>query len=166
MSFSLSIDELRTYTDEERGKWNVWFRGQSREVFGSALQSSGAFPTVWHLLDHIFVVERRHLQRLRGEYPLPETTAMPPGDWDAIWDYGIHTRAELAGAIRSFSSMEAGTPRAVQIMGEQRMITPRKILFHVLLHEMRHWAQISLALRNAGLNPPQDQDFIFSSAIA
>jgi uncharacterized damage-inducible protein DinB len=166
MSINLSIDELRAYTDEEREKWSAWFRGQPCGVFDTALQSRGAFPTVWHLLDHIFVVERRHLQRLRGEYPLPETTAVASGDWETIWQYGLQTRAELLALIGSLSPAEVDTPRAVPIMGEQRMITPRKILFHVFVHELRHWAQISLALRNAGSNPPQDQDFIFSTAMA
>jgi hypothetical protein len=32
--------------------------------------------TVWDLLDHMFVVEHGHLQRLRSEYPLPETPVL------------------------------------------------------------------------------------------
>ncbi len=44
-------------------------------------------------------------------------------------------------------------------------MTPRKLLFHILLHETRHWAQIALALRLAGIDPPGDHDLFFSRAI-
>jgi uncharacterized damage-inducible protein DinB len=61
---------------------------------------------------------------------------------------------------------EAGNARPIPIWGEPRMVTPRKLLFHVLLHEARHWAQINLAVRNAVFEPPPDQDLVFSSALA
>jgi uncharacterized damage-inducible protein DinB len=51
-------------------------------------------------------------------------------------------------------------------MANDQQVTPRKILFHVFVHEIRHWAQISLAIRNSGLTPPGGQDLIFSSALA
>jgi uncharacterized damage-inducible protein DinB len=166
MDVHLSIEELRAYTDEERGKWDLWFRAQAPQVFAVGLQSNGSFATVWRLLDHIFVVERRHLQRLRSEYPLPETTGMAEGEWPAIWDYAARTRVELLNMIGSLSAADLETPRPLPIMGATRLITPRKLLFHVFIHEIRHWAQISLAVRNAGFEPPQDQDLIFSSALA
>jgi uncharacterized damage-inducible protein DinB len=44
-------------------------------------------------------------------------------------------------------------------------MTPRKLLFHILLHELRHWAQIALAVRLAGFEPPGDHDLFFSKAL-
>ena len=44
-------------------------------------------------------------------------------------------------------------------------MTPRKLLFHILLHETRHWAQIALAVRLAGLEPPGDHDLFYSKAL-
>jgi uncharacterized damage-inducible protein DinB len=44
-------------------------------------------------------------------------------------------------------------------------MTPRKLLFHILLHEIRHWAQIALAVRLAGFQPPGDHDLFFSRAL-
>jgi len=166
MDAQLSTAELRAYTDEERQKWDVWFRAHPAEVFTVPFQRDGSFSTVWRMLDHIFVVERRHLQRLRSEYPLPETTGIVEGDWQAIWDYAARTRAELLRMIETISAAGLETPRPLPIMGSTRHITPRKVLFHVFIHETRHWAQISLALRNAGFKPPEDQDLIFSSALA
>ena len=45
------------------------------------------------------------------------------------------------------------------------MLTPRKLLFHCLLHETRHWAQIALAIRRAGLEPPGNHDLFYSRAL-
>lgn len=155
MSISLSLDELRAYNEWERAKWDVWFRAQSALVF----------PAVWDLLDHIFVVERRHLQRLRAEYPLPETTGVAPGDWASLWEYGLTTRAQLIAVTGALPDADANTSRTVLVMGQNRQITPRKILFHIFVHEIRHWAQVSLAVRNAGFTPPGEQDLIFSPAL-
>ena len=44
-------------------------------------------------------------------------------------------------------------------------MTPRKLLFHILIHEIRHWAQIALAVRLAGFEPPGDHDLFFSTAL-
>jgi uncharacterized damage-inducible protein DinB len=39
--------------------------------------------------------------------------------------------------------------------------TARKLVFHILFHEIRHWAQIATAVRNAGFPPPGFHDFLF-----
>jgi uncharacterized damage-inducible protein DinB len=44
-------------------------------------------------------------------------------------------------------------------------MSARKLLFHILLHEMRHFAQIALAVRLAGFEPPGDHDLVFSDAV-
>ena len=162
MPLSLSIDELVRYNQLERDRWDDCFQRQP-EALRAPLQNGHMFGTVWELMDHIFVVERRHLQRLLSEYPLPDKTGVEAGDWPGLREYGLVTRERLKTLI---SAVEApDVPRPLPIMGETRMVSPRKVLFHVFLHEMRHWAQISLALRNAGFEPPDDQDLIFSSAL-
>jgi uncharacterized damage-inducible protein DinB len=47
----------------------------------------------------------------------------------------------------------ADEPRTFTVATGDFVLTPRKLLFHCLLHETRHWAQIALALRRAGLEP-------------
>jgi uncharacterized damage-inducible protein DinB len=39
--------------------------------------------------------------------------------------------------------------------------TPKKIVIHVLVHEIRHWAQIATVLRAQGLTD-EFHDFLFS----
>ena len=52
-----------------------------------------------------------------------------------------------------------------EVRERQWHMTPRKLLFHLLLHEIRHWAQIAMAVRIAGLEPPGDHDLFFSAAL-
>jgi uncharacterized damage-inducible protein DinB len=53
----------------------------------------------------------------------------------------------------------------VQVRGQDFLMTPRKLLFHILFHEIRHWAQVALAVRLAGIDPPGDHDLFFSRAL-
>lgn len=162
MPLHLSWHELRSYNEEERAKWDRWFRAHGPGALALPFQRGERFATVWKMVDHIFVVERRHLQRLRSEYPLPETTGA--ADWLALIAYARAVRAELVDFVEALS--DADEPREFPIMGRQLMITPRKLLFHIFVHEARHWSQIALALRNAGFEPPPDQDLVFSSALS
>ena len=47
-----------------------------------------------------------------------------------------------------------------EVRDRQWPMTPRKLLFHILFHELRHWAQVALAVRLAGFEPPGDHDFV------
>ena len=44
-------------------------------------------------------------------------------------------------------------------------MTARKLLLHILIHEIRHWVQVTLALRNAGHEPPGNRDLFHSDAL-
>lgn len=162
---NLSFEELLAHTEEERSRWDAWIRVQPHAVLVTRFQQHGRFPDVWSLLDHIFVVERRHLQRLRGEYPLPECTGVDQGNWDELWNWGTETRRQLVNLADAMNDEEARMTRRVQLPVGWVEVSPRKLLFHVLLHEIRHWAQVALALRNAGHDPPGDHDLVFSSAL-
>ena len=63
MALALTIDELVRYTNAEREKWRGWLLLHP-EAMDLAVQPGGRHETVGKLIDHIFLVERRHLQRL------------------------------------------------------------------------------------------------------
>ena len=165
MPITLGFDELLAYSDEERDKWNTWFRAQPQHIWQLAVHAGGRVPTVWSLLDHVMVVELRHLQRLRNDYPLPESTGIPEGRWDELWHWARNTRQQLREYSEALDGQQARAPRKTPIGDSWVVVSPRKLLFHVLLHELRHWAQLALVFRNAGLNPPGDHDLVFSSVI-
>ena len=160
---ALAFDELVRYTDEERDRWRRFFFAHPQAV-ELVVQPSSRFPTAGQLIDHIFLVERRHLQRLRGE-PVAEKTGLTGNNAGPLFDYGASVRRELEQFVRQLEEEEADQVRTFEVRNQQWPMTPRKLLFHILLHEIRHWAQIALAARLAGLEPPGDHDLFFSRAL-
>jgi uncharacterized damage-inducible protein DinB len=116
------------------------------------------------LIDHIFLVERRHLQRLTSQ-PLSETTGLTGNNAPPLFDYGASVRRELEQYVADLSDDEIDTVREFDVRDKKWPMTPRKLLFHILLHETRHWAQVALAVRLAGFDPPGDHDLFFSKAL-
>ena len=160
---ALGFDELVRYTDEERARWRR-FLVSHPEALEAVVQPSSRFATVGQLIDHVFLVERRHLQRLRGE-PVVEKTGLTGNNAPPLFDYGASVRRELEQYVRQLDEDEADQLRTFDVRNQQWPMTPRKLLFHILLHEVRHWAQIALAVRLAGLEPPGDHDLFFSRAL-
>jgi uncharacterized damage-inducible protein DinB len=160
---TIHIDELLRYTNDEREKWRSWFRDHpaATEV---PVQPDGRLPTAGKLIDHIFLAERRHLQRLTGE-PVSESTGLTGNNAPPLFDYGASVRRELEQFIMEIDDGEADEVRSFVVREREWPMSPRKLLFHILLHETRHWAQVALAVRQAGLDPPGDHDLFYSRAL-
>jgi len=159
----LTYAEFLRYSQEEREKWRSWFlmNGDAMEV---ELQPGGRFATVGVLIDHIFLVERRHLQRLT-DAPLDTETGLSGKHAPPLFDYGASVRRELEQFVHGIDEDAADEPRTFTVQGRDFVLTPRKLLFHILLHETRHWAQVALAMRRAGLEPPGNHDLFYSRAL-
>jgi uncharacterized damage-inducible protein DinB len=163
MPLALSFDEWLRYTNEERDKWRRWLAAHP-EAIDVPVQPGGRLPTVGKLIDHIFLVERRHLQRLRDE-PLATETGLTANNAAPLFDYGASVRREFEHFVRELDEAAADEVRTFVVREQEWRMTPRKLLFHVLLHETRHWAQIALAIRVAGIEPPGDHDLFYSAAL-
>lgn len=160
----LDFETFARYTNEEREKWRGWFNAHP-DALDVEVQPGGRFATVGALIDHIFIVERRHLQRLTGE-PLHDKTGLSGRHAAPLFDYGASVRRELQRFVTELDEEAADRPFPVTVQsGGDFAITPRKLIFHCLLHETRHWAQIALALRRSGLTPPGNHDLFYSSAM-
>ena len=159
----MTYDEFLKYTNEEREKWRAWFASHP-DATAIEVQPGGRFATVGALVDHIFLVERRHLQRLAGVQP-DETTGLSGRHAPPLFDYGASVRRELEQFAADLDPGVADEPRTLTVQTGDYSLTPRKLLFHCLLHETRHWAQIALAIRNAGLTPPGNHDLFYSKAM-
>ena len=66
--------------------------------------------------------------------------------------------------LGAWPSQEWNTPQELKILNYSITATPRKIVTHVLMHEIRHWAQIGTLLRLGGLTG-EFHDFLFSPAM-
>jgi len=160
---SLTFEELHRYTLEERDRWRRFFDAQPGAM-DAGIQPGGRFATVGKLIDHIFLVEQRHLQRLRGEPPA-DRTGLTGNNAPPLFDYGASVRRELEQLVGDLDEDAADQVRTFEVREQRWTMSARKLLFHILLHEIRHWAQIALAVRQAGLEPPGDHDLFFSRAL-
>ena len=118
-------------------------RRASRRAGDRGAAGGGRFATVGALIDHIFLVERRHLQRLRGTAP-DNQTGLSGRHAPPLFDYGASVRRELDQFVAELDDDVADEPRTFTVQTGDFVLTPRKLLFHCLLHETRHWAQIAL----------------------
>jgi uncharacterized damage-inducible protein DinB len=163
MTLTISLDELLGWTDEERDKWLPWLEANPR-AYDVVMQPGGRFPTMASLIDHIFLVEQRHTRRLQGE-ELPTATGVAPADTRGLFAYAAQGREALRRYLPTLDPNDAITPRPVVVATGTYPLSPRKLLFHMALHEVRHWAQIAAAVRAAGFAPPGDHDLFYSKSI-
>ena len=161
MSVSVELRELLDYTDHERQKWRQWIAADPRRL-DIPFQSGGRFPTVGGLLDHIFLVERRHLSRLEGGTP-PESTGVKHGDATALFEYADLVRADLRRYLATCDATEAQQTMTIVVQSGTQTMTKRRLATHILLHEIRHTAQIAFAARGAGHEPPGQHDIFYFS---
>lgn len=165
MSAALGLVRLIDYSDHERAKWKAWVAADP-ERLALPFQPNGRFPTVGSLLDHLFLVERRHLSRLEGAAP-PDLTGIPTGDWQALFDYGDLVRADLRHYVEEMDAGEAAqvltwTVTSGPFPAGTYSVTREKLTVHMLLHEVRHFAQLAFAARLAGVDPPGQHDYFYS----
>jgi uncharacterized damage-inducible protein DinB len=160
MSVALELAALMTYSDQERSKWRTWIEADPTRL-SIPFQQGGRFPTVGSVLDHVFLVERRHLTRMQGGQ-LPEKTGVQPGDWHGLLAYAEAARADLRGYLGGLTEQTAGQWMTFTVQSGTFTMTRRKLASHILLHEIRHLAQIAYAARLAGHVPPGEHDFFYA----
>jgi uncharacterized damage-inducible protein DinB len=163
MALAITLDEVLEWTAEERAKWLPWLK-ENPTALEITVQPGGRFPTVGSLIDHIFLVEHRHTLRLQGR-ELPTESGVKPGATDALFAYAARGREAVRNYLPTLDPNDANTPRDVVVATGTYPLSPRKLLFHMALHEVRHWAQIAAAVRAAGHAPPGDHDLFYSRAL-
>jgi uncharacterized damage-inducible protein DinB len=160
MSIALELAALMAYSDQERGKWRTWIEADPARL-SIPFQQGGRFPTVGNVLDHVFLVERRHLTRMKGG-DLPDKTGVQPGDWHGLLAYAEAARNDLRGYLGGLNEETASQWMTFTVSSGTFTMTRRKLASHILLHEIRHLAQIAYAARLAGHEPPGEHDFFYA----
>jgi uncharacterized damage-inducible protein DinB len=153
----LSFDDLVDYTEWQRCKWRAWFRDKPEALaLRTGDHGDGRFPTVGEVVKHIFGAELRYVQRLEGQ-PVSDWTAVPADEVDELFCRGDETRQRLKQLLATMSGDQWDIPRQFTILSYQVTATPKKIIAHTLMHEVRHWAQLATVCRmNGHAVDPQD----------
>jgi len=162
---NLSLKDLIDYTQWEREKWHAWLtqQGDHALTLSAGPHGDGRFETVGDLVRHIFSAEKRYVDRLSGR-PLTDPASIPKGGIEALFQFGQQSREEFNAFLTSFAAKEWDVEREFKIASYSLRATPRKIIVHVVMHEIRHWAQIATVFRFNGL-PCELHDFLFSPAM-
>jgi uncharacterized damage-inducible protein DinB len=157
----ISFAELLAANEAHTQRWRVWFDEQPSSVLDVPLSIALA-KNVREFLLHIFAVELRYAERLKG-LPITAYETLPIEGVEELFSIGDRARAmyrdylanaddEDLATVIEFPTRTAGVVRA----------SKRKIVVHALLHSVRHWAQLATALREAGYPTNWGKDFLYS----
>lgn len=165
MPVNLELSALLDYTDWERELWHTWFRhnGDQPLTISSGPHGDGRFETAGDVVRHIFSAEKRYVDRLSGR-PLGETDSLASDNAEVLFRFGRESRQDLKNLLRVLPEGEWDVARDFTIMERSLKLTPRKIVVHVLLHEIRHWAQVATLFRLHGWKV-ELQDFLLSPVL-
>jgi uncharacterized damage-inducible protein DinB len=158
---SLTADELLQWNDTTATKWRA-FLEQAPEALTVACDVRGS-ETVADLLQHIVAAELRYAQQLSSE-PISDYANIPKSTVAEIFQTHDLAMAKYR-ALNADNSIDWDEEIEVVTRSAGRLIAPRRaILFHGLLHGIRHYAQLATLLRRAGLSPDWQMDYLFMSA--
>lgn len=160
----ISFAELLAANDAQTRKWRQWFDQQPASVLEMPLSIALA-TNVREFLLHIFAVELRYAERLKG-LPISAYEDLPSGTVADLFgvgekaavlyrEYFAQATDEDLATVIEFPTRTAGVVRA----------SKRKIVVHALLHSVRHWAQLATALREAGHPTNWGKDFLYSESM-
>jgi len=160
----ISFAELLQANESETARWRVWFDAQPATVLDVSLSIALA-KDVREFLLHIFAVELRYAERLKG-LAVTDYQTLPTQTVAELFGVSERARAlyrdylatvmddDLAAVIE-FPTRTAGIMRS----------SKRKIFLHAMLHGVRHWAQLATALREAGHPTNWGKDFLYSEVM-
>ncbi|MGC8550197.1 MAG: DinB family protein [Acidobacteriaceae bacterium] len=154
---SLNASELIAWNNSITRKWRDFLATEPKvldlpcDIFAAG--------TVRGLLRHIVATEVRYADLL---------AAYPPGDYANLPAASVEELFEPHDrALRIFDALLKTTGYDWDIKIEFQTLTlgprraPRRaILFHAMLHGIRHYAQLSTVVRNAGYTPSLVQDYL------
>ncbi len=161
----VTFTELMRYTDLETAKWRIFLNSIGPKALDIEIDTAG-MKDVRGVLLHIFAVELRYSERLLEREKVTEYESLPTGSLDEL--FGIYAKARAnykewlgktnendLAKVLTFPTRTAGTLSA----------SKRKCFVHVLLHGVRHWAQMANTLRIRGYKQDWMHDLLFTDAL-
>ena len=164
MNVREQLDALITYTDWLRSEWRGHLT-RTPSLLGEGVGSNGdgRFATIGHTIRHVFGAELRYVDRVLGR-AATDVSTVPPDQVEPLFDLGARSRAALNGLLEDLPGPSWDTVGVIGIGDFEFEGTPRKIVLHTVLHEIRHWAQLSTLTRLRG-NGPGLHDFLLSPTL-
>jgi uncharacterized damage-inducible protein DinB len=164
----LKIDELLAYTDEERAKWEGWFAEHGNEQLKLAVPMD-VHPNIGTLILHCFWAELFYANWMRGDMLTQEQMkkiieGLDAEHADQVFAFGRSSRAAMRDALSGYTEQDWEKRLEVEGPGFKLDGSSRKLIAHILVHEIRHWAQVAVMIRQHNLAPPGEHDLLFSTS--
>jgi uncharacterized damage-inducible protein DinB len=158
---ALTAEELIAWNDTTANRWHAFFAANP-----SALEIPCDIhdsATVAHLLQHIVAAQLRHAQRLAGQ-PIADYDAIPGASPDEFLASHNRTLALLRPLLADPTIDWAEQFEFTTLTAGRRRSSRRTLLFHAMLHGIRHYAQLATVVRQAGFTPNISGDYLLMDA--
>ena len=165
MTAGLALGELLEYSDSEREKWRDGLGKQGDQVLETSTGAScdERFKATGEVIRHVFGAEKRYVDRL-SDRPLSDTGSLPADNLKALFALGRESRRALREFAETFTAEQGEVMKEFDFFGNTLRATPRKIIVLIVMHEIRHWAQIATLFRLHGWRD-KFHDFLFSPVL-
>ena len=153
----LSAEEVLAWLEKTSAEWQALLE-QHRDLLAVNCDIAGT-TTIGGVLQHIVAVELRYAERLAG-LPATDYAHIAFDSVEAI--YSTHDRAValLRGQLAREVNWDERIDFVTRSMGPASA-TRRAVLFHSMLHSIRHYAQLATLVRQAGIKPGWPMDYLF-----
>jgi uncharacterized damage-inducible protein DinB len=156
----LSAEEVLAWNEKTAQGWRKLLTDHP-ELLTQPCDIAGT-KSVAELLQHIVAAQLRYAERLAG-LPISDYATIPFDSVESI--YAIHDRATNIFQQLFASEIDWNEPIdfTTRTMGTLRS-NRKTILFHALLHGIRHYAQLATLIRQHGVKPDSPMDYLFMHA--
>jgi uncharacterized damage-inducible protein DinB len=156
----LTAEEILAWNDKTAQGWRQLLTIHP-ELLTQPCDIAGT-KTVAELLQHIVAAQLRYAERLAG-LPTSDYDAIPFDSVESI--YATHDRAAAIFQQLFVSDIDWNEPTDFTTRTRGALRSNRKtILFHALLHGIRHYAQLASLVRQCGVKPDWPMDYLFMHA--
>jgi uncharacterized damage-inducible protein DinB len=157
---ALTAEEILAWNDKTAQGWRQLLT-RNPELLTQSCDIAGT-KTVAELLQHIVAAQLRYAERL-ANLPISDYATIPFDSVDSI--YSTHDRATALFKQLFVSDIDWDEPLDFTTRTMGTLHSNRKtILFHALLHGVRHYAQLASLVRRCGVKPDWPMDYLFMHA--
>ena len=154
---SLSAEEILAWNEKTAQSWRRFLIAHP-ELLAQPCDIAGT-KSVAELLQHIVAAQLRYAERLAG-LPISDYAAIPFDSVESI--YAVHDRSVVIFQQLLASDVDWSEPIDFVTRTAGTLHSDRKtILFHALLHGIRHYAQLASLVRQCGVKPDWPMDYLF-----
>jgi uncharacterized damage-inducible protein DinB len=152
----LTAQEVLKWYESTSDQWRK-FLGEHPEILALPCDIAGS-KTVAEIMHHIVAVELRYAQRMDR---MPETDFSEVGFDSVEMLFATHDRATAIykRLLASDLDWEEKIEYKTRTWGPARS-SMKTTLFHVLLHSIRHYAQLGTLVRQCGFAPGWPGDYL------